>query len=913
MSTQEENEVVSAQTGFALTNILGDLVPSSASLKNRLVLDGTSPLNSDQIYGDKWDGQEDVEMAEEDDDDVSPVQFTGAFKPERSVKIIKQRVERPKSVYELFPTFDTTKILDFTELFKGSTLQRPRVSKRPFHIETVYPKKRDIQSGYLESVISDAKRQVGSQREDDIAAPRSVELELCRVLEECNNTGVPVSLSLDDRTFDLVSLSDWENQILFEPVNDHTNKSEPTDSSRETSEFTCVKSRRTPVNTDLESGAWTQSIIWSPRAPFQGFTQPEFNHQNVIPEERSVETVRPRKRLRADAGVLDKFNLSNDQSYKVSKAVRQTLSHIAVEHAYPARKLQLPFYKTVLSKQDARSFHRPALQFTFNVELRFSKVRTAKKTRDKAGRKLSKGGIVSEGLRKASDLSLQDTSDFVLWEFSEEHPPIIQNFGMASSLMNYYRKRGETDDDVPKYDLGAPFVLKPHETPFMKFGSIDPGQTIPALYNNLMRAPLFRHNPYPTDFLVIKNTVQCKTKYFLREITYLFVVGQTYPVAEVPKPRSRQSTNTLKLRLQIITLRLLWKSAHERLKISRLTKYFPDQTEVQIQQRLKEFMDYQREGPHRGFWRLKPGWGIPSDVELLEMVTPEEAVLAESMQVGQRHLLDAGYTDTVEEKGDQSNISFEEKLAPWKTTENFLLATQGMAMLQLHGEGDPTGRGEAFSFIRKSMKEPKLASTANILPSWHRLSMNLEEQNLKYKSEIERIWKAQFDSLSRKEVIDDENEDVPKVRQEPLPPAFRLGSPHYQDRDNREKSVGPDRNRRVLRIQRLIDGEWQTKIVRDPVVIQAYVRKRLKEEIARRKKNQSKRLNKKSAQIVQAGGTPMQLKPETTRRCGNCGQLGHMKSNRKCPRWADFHTPESSTSIGSSVGSTPPAGPNPNL
>jgi transcription initiation factor TFIID subunit 1 len=90
------------------------------------------------------------------------------------------------------------------------------------------------------------------------------------------------------------------------------------------------------------------------------------------------------------------------------------------------------------------------------------------------------------------------------------------------------------------------------------------------------------------------------------------------------------------------------------------------------------------------------------------MVTPEEVVLAESMQVGQRHLLDAGYTDTVEEKGDQSNISFEEKLAPWKTTENFLLATQGMAMLQLHGEGDPTGRGEAFSFIRKSMKEPFL-------------------------------------------------------------------------------------------------------------------------------------------------------------------------------------------------------------
>jgi len=38
----------------------------------------------------------------------------------------------------------------------------------------------------------------------------------------------------------------------------------------------------------------------------------------------------------------------------------------------------------------------------------------------------------------------------------------------------------------------------------MKFGYVYPGQTVPALYNNLIRAPLFRHKPYPTDFLVIR-------------------------------------------------------------------------------------------------------------------------------------------------------------------------------------------------------------------------------------------------------------------------------------------------------------------------------------------------------------------------------------------------------------------------
>jgi transcription initiation factor TFIID subunit 1 len=92
---------------------------------------------------------------------------------------------------------------------------------------------------------------------------------------------------------------------------------------------------------------------------------------------------------------------------------------------------------------------------------------------------------------------------------------------MASSLVNYYRKKDEKDEHVPKvssprqclvatnivqqYDLGVPFVLEPQdESPFMKFGYVYPGQTIPALYNNLVRSPLFRHKPYNTDFLVVR-------------------------------------------------------------------------------------------------------------------------------------------------------------------------------------------------------------------------------------------------------------------------------------------------------------------------------------------------------------------------------------------------------------------------
>jgi hypothetical protein len=83
------------------------------------------------------------------------------------------------------------------------------------------------------------------------------------------------SIPLHDRSFDLVLLSNWEDQIIYEPEND-PQLAEPVRTDL-----------MAPVNKSLESGAWTQSIIWSPRAPFRDFTQIEFNNgDDIVPEER---------------------------------------------------------------------------------------------------------------------------------------------------------------------------------------------------------------------------------------------------------------------------------------------------------------------------------------------------------------------------------------------------------------------------------------------------------------------------------------------------------------------------------------------------------------------------------------------------------------------------------------------------
>lgn len=111
-----------------------------------------------------------------------------------------------------------------------------------------------------------------------------------------------------------------------------------------------------------------------------------------------------------------------------------------------------------------------------------------------------------------------------------------------------------------------------------------------------------------------------------------------------------------------------------------------------------------------GYWLLNEDYDFPKErKEVLELCTPEAAMLYEAMQAGQRHLYDLGYTKTAEgnadeDAGDDSTLDIEQQLAVWSTTKNYKIAESSKAWLTLHGPGDPTGRGEGFSFLRANMK-----------------------------------------------------------------------------------------------------------------------------------------------------------------------------------------------------------------
>jgi transcription initiation factor TFIID subunit 1, fungi type len=482
--------------------------------------------------------------------------------------------------------------------------------------------------------------------------------------------------------------------------------------------------------------------------------------------------------------------------------------------------------------------------------IRFSKLGFSK-------RKHIKGKPPKTLFNGTKDLSLADNSHSLLLEYSEEYPTMMSNFGMHNRIINYYRRKNMEDTARPRLELGETAVLLPQDkSPFSIFGTVEPGQVTPALHNAMFRAPIFKQQPKPNDFLVIRNTTGVDgSSWYIRNIENLYVVGQELPSVDVPGPHSRKVTTAAKNRLKMISYRKIRKNNPHRLNVSEITAHFPETTDMQNRQKMKEFMQFSKE--HRE-WEMKAGEAIPDEEAVRSMIEPEDVCLLESMQVGVRHLSDAGYAsygkDVVENEDEEEKEgqNIHQQLAPWNTTKNFLHATQGKAMLELHGEGDPSGRGWAFSFIKTSMKggfKPVGESVEDRLDSKRKQelgghSYNVAKQQKAYEESITKIWEAQKTSLSTtmepsEAEVDDAHrdeagdlfEDRGVTRSEAATPA--AWGHHGDDETTSQFSriSASSQRGKVLRITRDVRNqngvmERQSEVVRDPRVIRQYLRRR---------------------------------------------------------------------------------------
>ena len=608
----------------------------------------------------------------------------------------------------------------------------------------------------------------------------------------------------------------------------------------------------------------------------------DLNDPYLLVDIREADPVAKRQRLGVDgsfkrtrkgglsSGLSKRFNISNDEAYDALKEnhqskVRATIGNLSVEHSMPALKLQWPYYRVKLTIKDARSFHRPSLKFNkfLGHNITFSRPGMRK-------RKTFKSMAAQEMFKDSASLSLMDHySSATLLEYSEEHPTVLSNFGMGNRIINYYRRK--THDDLerpqPEDKVGDTTVLLPEDrSPFANFGMVDPGETVRTIHNAMYRAPIFKHETKNTDFLVVRSTTGVGgTSWHIRNIDNIFVVGQQFPSMEIPGPHSRKVTNAAKYRMKMIAFRKIKHSLDQHLRIQEVTEHISDSTDMQNRQKLKEFITYDKV---EKVWKMNPNEIVPDEATIRSMVKPEEVCVIDAMQVGACHLQDAGYAvDDDDEpdapaevdnkgkgkkKGGEESTTLEQDLAPWKTSKAFLDASADKAMLQLHGGGDPSGHGLAFSMIKTSMKGGYLnalqgPSTSSTTAMAARKATdrkangghdyNVKEQYRIYNKSIRDIWENQKSNLSdgtehaanEIEVEQDEEDGKHGVGQTPRSqPNGNFDDSVSQFSAGSRGARGQIRQMRITREVRNEFGELVTKVdvIDDPKVIREYQRRR---------------------------------------------------------------------------------------
>lgn len=581
----------------------------------------------------------------------------------------------------------------------------------------------------------------------------------------------------------------------------------------------------------------------------------DLNDPELLVEEIDPDSVRaklkPGDKTKGNSTVKarleERFKTSNDAEYDLLKQnhqhkIRGQLGHLTIDHSTPALRLQYPYFKYRYDpSKDLRSWKRKKMAFKFPIT--FNKPAKHK-------RKQFKGKDFKEIYAHTKDLSMADNSTSVLLEYSLEQPLIMSQVGMGNKIVNYYRRKTKEDSSRPKHELGETSVLLPEDkSPFYMFGHIEPGEEVTALYNSMYRAPIFEQEMQPRDFLVVRETTGMGGQtHYMRNVDHLFVVGQELPSTAIPGAHSRMVTTADKNRLKAISYRIARRKKNNRIRVEDVTKHFQDSTDMQNRQKMKEFMMFNKE--HKE-WEMKGDEPLPDEEVIRSLIRPEDVCLLEAMRVGDKFMKDAGYGSDDEDEKEKADDSetLEQLLTPWRVTKTFMQATQGKAMVRVWGEGDPSGRDEAFSFIRTNMKggyaprgapiQDTLTKENNNKPGSHRY--NVAEQQQRYDRDIRDTWDNQKAALSSKvEPSDPDGEGdidaMEELRGRSSQRATPMSTPaparqhdHETGTSFSKRSAGSQAPK-FLKITRTVeeDGELVMKeyVETDAAVIKAYLRAR---------------------------------------------------------------------------------------
>jgi hypothetical protein len=466
------------------------------------------------------------------------------------------------------------------------------------------------------------------------------------------------------------------------------------------------------------------------------------------------------------------------------------------------------------------------------------------------------GAMSKSKLRSEADLSPTE-GKLILLEFSEERPPLMLSKGMAVRIVNYYRgdkarcpvsagggdrparrkdgtNNGATEGGkserpprlegpnnetsvldwvgkLPKISQkeraekeaidilpeGITEILHPKvHGPFL--GEIEEGATVSGLISNLYVAPMFRHEPESTDFLMILNRSSGATRsgqrdslgVVLRNLpSSTFTVGQTEPRARVYAPNTQGEKNFIGPFVSYQIAKAISKSQARDghgLRFDELQDRVLPNLELPpngLRQRLKMVAKFDK---NTLIWTNKSigEEDYPGLEALGKSIAPEGVAAFESACAASRRLTDLGIHQLfagshtiasvgiimvylagqlnaarelarktkklyelsrlnknmpatqvlfyekaaaeheslfkmLRQKHDIALYIYEElQLTPWHLTGEFHevhCKGEGTGMLKLTGLGDPSGKGEGFSFLREADSKSSKSVSADAL------------------------------------------------------------------------------------------------------------------------------------------------------------------------------------------------------
>ncbi|KAL3674492.1 hypothetical protein V7S43_000440 [Phytophthora oleae] len=638
------------------------------------------------------------------------------------------------------------------------------------------------------------------------------------------------SVAFSDVNFDMIKPRNYRWELEDTLKKNKSQDNAPSSKAKEEKEVLPC-----PLNKELQDDSWVAAIGWKSTQDMpESKLVLDDNDASLIYSVPEMEDVRPTLRIperklgaaEQRLAQLDKQRIEKKQridevmgnlefgeetaegrlgtegSGKKSKDTRVVKNIGYVHHSLPAMKLSLT--KPELPKTKLRDFHRPRGKFKINERLEFLPP-------PPGAAKLApqeESAMVTQ-IKKSSDLNPTAGGKLIIIEYTEQHPPMLSNPGMASRILHYWRppedtsaglgilgkkKARKTRPKPPDMKMGQVITLGDHdESPFV--GDIPPGRVVTSLNSKLYKVPIFPHKPTipfaaSSDarerntgdiFLLCRSVTKGKkgaaadksgglgvpkTTVYIMELPEVFVAGQIEPQIEVPAPNSRSANEFIRPYMSFHILRLFKKASDgERLKIEDIARAFPNQSGTAIRKRMKEVATFERGGNDSGWWKKKPASQLQSEEEIRASIPPESVCLYESMMSGHRRLLDIGLTKLFTPSGVNGAINHlirrlelrknalstrlvpanlerrarekaqaelwkkdpvvrklekdiqvgryineQLQLTPWNLTNNYVechLQGKGSGMLQLGGIGDPTGRGEGFSFVRVPQSRAK--------------------------------------------------------------------------------------------------------------------------------------------------------------------------------------------------------------